>query len=346
MRLRGTTSAFFVLLLGLPLLGAIATGCGSCNDKNAQSDAPVTDAGKMASLSPEQASKVLAKVGDRSITLGEYVAALEHMDQFDRLRYQSPERRKELLNEMINVELLAREATAKGYDKDPLAQQELRAVLRDAMLAEARKDVPVPNDIPEAEVRAYFDAHKADYKDPERRRLSFIVLKDEAAAKDALEAAKKTTNAGQWGDLVKQKSVDPQARDNVPIDLAGDVGFVTPPGDTRGENVKIPEDARVVGFEIKKVGDVGERLAKAGGKYYVVRLSQKTDPHERQYAEAERSIRVKLAQDKIRAKENDLVDQLRKQFPVQIDDNSLASVKVDLAPPAASVDAGIDSGRK
>src|SRR4051812_7079077 len=73
-------------------------GCKSCGSGGG--DAP--DAGAHAqpkSLTPEQASQVLAKVGDKTITLGDYVAALEHMDQFDRLRYQSAERRKELLNE-------------------------------------------------------------------------------------------------------------------------------------------------------------------------------------------------------------------------------------------------------
>ena len=72
------------------------------------------------SLTNKQAAQVLARVGNITITLGDYTAALEHMDQFDRLRYQSPERRKELLDEMITVELLAVEATEKGYDKDPL----------------------------------------------------------------------------------------------------------------------------------------------------------------------------------------------------------------------------------
>jgi hypothetical protein len=62
-----------------------------------------------------------------------------------------------------------------------------------------------------------------------------------------------------------------------------------------------------------------------------VRLTQKTDPHDRAFAEAERSIRVKLVEDKIRAKEDDMLAQLRTQFPVQIDDKALAQVRVDLA---------------
>src|SRR5579859_7637698 len=100
----------------------------ACNEKALERGGS-SDGGQGASslLTPEQAAKVLARVGDRTITLGDYVAALEHMDQFDRLRYQSSERRKELLKEMIDIELLANEARAKGYDKDPLAEQQVRA---------------------------------------------------------------------------------------------------------------------------------------------------------------------------------------------------------------------------
>jgi DNA-directed RNA polymerase subunit F len=310
-----------------------AASCtSSCNEKALQNDAHTEDASAhhtSASLTPEQSSKVLAKVGDKTITLGDYAATLEHMDQFDRLRYQSPERRKELLNEMIQIELLAQEARAKGYDKQPLAQQEERGILRDALLADARKGAPAPNDIPEPEVRAYYEAHRAEYKDPERRRVSAIVLKDEATANQVLEAAKKATSATQWGELVRAKSIDAQAKANVPIDLAGDLGMVSPPGDARGENARIPEEVRAAAFEIPKVGDVLPRVVKSGGKLYVVRLSQKAEAHERAFNEADRQIRVLLAQEKIRGKEQELLTQLRTQYPVQIDDNALAQVKVD-----------------
>ena len=210
---------FFYSFASLALAAPFASGCNGCNEKALTTDADAGGHRTSNSITPEQASKVLAKVGDHVITLGDYAAALDHMDNFDRLRYQSPERRKELLTEMINVELLAREAQQKGYDKDPAAQQEIRALLRDAMLKEARKGAPSPADVTDAEIRAYFDAHKADYRDPERRRASVIVLATEAAAKDALEQAKKATTAAQWGELVRAKSTDPQAKANVPVPL-------------------------------------------------------------------------------------------------------------------------------
>jgi peptidyl-prolyl cis-trans isomerase C len=321
--------------------------CSGCDERKG-TDADAGGHATSSALTPEMSAKVLAKVGDHTITLGDYAAAIEHMDSFDRLRFQSPERRKELLTEMINVELLAREAQVKGYDKDPVAQQEVRAILRDAMLKDARKGAPSPASIPDEDVRAYYEAHRADYKDPERRRASLIVLKDEASARDVLEQAKKGASAVQWGELVRARSIDAQAKASVPADLAGDVGMMSPPGDTRGENGRAPEEVRVGLFEIPNVNEVLGRVVKGGdGKFYVVRLTQRADAHERTLQEAERSIRVKLAQERMKAKEDALVAELRAKYPVQIDEAVLATVKVDRAdagPPAAGSDAG-DAGR-
>ena len=120
-------------------------------------------------------------------------------------------------------------------------------------------------------------------------------------------------------------------KDNGPLDLAGDVGLVSPPGDTRGNNPKVSPEIREAAFTIPKVSDVADHVVKSGGKFYVVRMTIKEDPKERTLAEAERSIRVKLAQDKLRAREQDLLAQLRTKFPVQVDDATLGTVKVDLA---------------
>ena len=332
-RERNTTNrASALVVIAALLVGAASSaGCKSCDGGDGGADA---GASPTALLTKEQAAQVLAKVGDKTITLGDYTAALEHMDQFDRLRYQSPERRKELLDEMITVELLAMEATAKGYDKEPLAQQELRAILRDAMLAEARKGAPTPADIPESEVRAWFDAHRAEYKDPERRRVSVIVLANEAEAQSVLAAARKTPGAAQWGELVRSRSLDPQARANVPVDLAGDLGIVSPPGDPRGDNPRVPPEVRAAVFAIDELGGIHDKVIASAGRFHIVRLTQKIAPHERTYEEAERSIRVKLAQDKLRAKEDELIAELKKSVTVEIDEAALATVKVNTDPPS------------
>jgi peptidyl-prolyl cis-trans isomerase C len=307
------------------LLALMSALSGACKNQAGPADAGPT-AGD--ALTGDQASRVLARVGDRTITLGDYVAAFEHMDQFDRLRYEAPERRKELLAEMIDIMLLADEAREHGYDKDPMTQQEIREILRDALLKQVRETLPRPSEIPEDEVRTYFEAHKADFHDPERRRISAIVLTSEAAATSVLDVLKK--NPGAWGELVRAHSVDPGAKADVPPELAGDLGFVSPPGDPRGGSPRIPEDVRVAAFELEHVGDLSPRAVRADGKVYVVKLAGKTLPQDRSLQDAERSLRVKLAQDKMNAREGDLLDDLRKQFPVKIDEGALAEVKVEM----------------
>src|SRR4051812_22176008 len=91
-----------LVIVALAPLALASTSCKACD----KSPVDAVDGGhaESTSLTPEQAKQVLARVGDDTITLGDYAAALEHMDQFDRLRYQSPERRKELLDEMITVQ--------------------------------------------------------------------------------------------------------------------------------------------------------------------------------------------------------------------------------------------------
>jgi len=313
---------------------ASLTACSSCKQPPppATDGAAATPAGE---LTAEQAAQVLARVGDRTITLGDFAATIERMDQFDRMRYQAPERRKELLNEMIDVMLLADEARSEHVDQDPTTQQEVRQILRDALLKKAQEDVPKPADIPASEVSAYFDAHKADFHDPERRRVSAMVLGSSTVAAGVIKVLQ-GAGASHWGDLVRSKSLDPQAKANVPVDLAGDMGFVSPPGDPRGANARIPDEVRAAVFTLAKVGDVSPDPVASGGRFYVVKLSAKTDPHDRTLQDAERTIRVRLAQDKIRDKQAAMLDDLRKQFPVKVDDAALATVKVNLP----SADAG------
>ncbi|HEY5241607.1 MAG TPA: peptidylprolyl isomerase, partial [Polyangiaceae bacterium] len=319
------------------LLASTGLACSSCKSASsgASGDAGTASPGV---LTAQQSAQVLARVGERTITLGDFESALEHLDQFDRMRYQSPERRKELLGEMIDVMLLADEARARGYDKDPVTQQELREILRDAMLKKARQGVPAPNEIPAEDVRAYYDAHRADFHDPERRRVSAIVLASEATATTTLDAARKA-NPGQWGELVRAKSTDSLAKSNTPIEMAGDFGFVSPPGDVRGGNPRVPEEVRVGIFDVDKVGEVLPRVVKSGTKYYVVKLTGRTEAHDRSLEDSERQIRVKLAQDTIHAREVALLDDLRKQYPVKIDEAALAQVAVHLP----AVDAGADA---
>ena len=108
-------------------------------------------------------------------------------------------------------------------------------------------------------------------------------------------------------------------------------------------NPRIVAEVRAALFKIAELRQVYDQPVRAGDRYYVVRLTQKLAPHERKFEEAERSIRVKLAQDMLRAKEAEL----RKTIKVEIDRDALARAKVESFDAGAAGDARapIDAGR-
>lgn len=322
-----------------PLLAiALATLVAGCDEPALQVPADAGD--PVFGLTAEQSARVLAKVGDRVITLGDFGRTLERMDQFDRLRYQTKERRRELLSDIIDAELLALEARRRGLDKDATVEDAIRQILREAMIAQARKGLPAPADIPAAEVRAYYEANADKFVEPERRRVAAIVVGDRALGEKVLKEAQKAASSSAWGELfLKHSLTAPRDRSaSPPLDLAGELGIVSPPGDPRGAHPQVPEPVRAAVFQIGSVGAVGDALVEADGRFYIVRLSGLTGGHRRELAEAERSIRVALLQQKMQEQERALEEALRKKFPVEINDAALASVKLpeQLTPPGSA----------
>jgi len=309
------------------MFAIVALGAAACDDE-ALAPAPADAGPPPGGLTKEQAASVVAKVGDKTITLGDFAAVLERMNQFDRLRYQTRERRRELLSEIVDMELLAQEAKRRGLDKKPEVREAVRQILREAMIAEARKGVPPPAAIPQAEIQKYYDEHKAEFREPERRRVAVIVMEDEEEARKVLEQAQKLDSGEAWGKLHDAHSVDKPSLDdpNAPPDLAGDRGIVGPPGDSKGSSEAVPEPVRRAVFNLAEVGDVFSALVPYESKFFIVRLSGKSEGHTRSVEEADRSIRVAILQQKIAAREAEVEAELKKRFPVRIDDEALEAV--------------------
>ncbi len=305
----------------LPLLLA------SC-DETAVSPA---DAGKPpAGLSREQAARVVAKVGDKAITVGDFAATLERMNAFDRLRFQTKKRRRQLMQELIDIELLAQEARRRGLDKEPAVQEAIRQVLREAVLAKARQGLPAPAEISAAQVQEYYDSHKEKFREPERRRVAAIVLGDADKAKEVMGLAKKIDTGQKWGELFFEHSLTAPKKRNkhAPADLAGDLGIVGPPGDPKGDNKNVPKKVREVAFKLAKVGDIHPKLIKDKNSWFIVRLAGMSKGHTRSIAEADRAIRVAILQQMVRDREAALEKKLRARFPVKVDDKALEGVKL------------------
>lgn len=326
--------AFFACVL----LGLGVSGCDGCSERPGTT--PAADAGT-SGLSPERAALVLARVGERTITLGDYAAALERMDPFERMRYQTKDRRQALLEEMINVELLAREAERRGLDRRPETIELVRQFQRDEVLRRLRESLPGPEAIEPADVSRYYQQHRQEFFEPERRRAAHIVLTNAALAERVLAQAK-TADADRWRALVAEHAPaaaveggDPTSA-RPPAEVPGDLGMLSLEGADPGATPAVPDAVRRAVFEIEAPGGVAPRVVAEGGRFHIVRLISKVEARQRALEEVETLIRVRLVEARQNEAVDALVERLRKTIEVRVDEAALTRVPPPGAPPAAA----------
>ncbi|MBU1898951.1 peptidyl-prolyl cis-trans isomerase [Myxococcota bacterium] len=122
-------------------------------------------------LTEAEKGHVLARIGEQIITLEGFEAQLSALSPFIRARYSSLARKRELLDGLVELALLAQEATAAGLMEDPevkLAYQQamVRRLLRDEVAGVSMAALS------EADIAAYYEAHREALRAPPE--ISFI----------------------------------------------------------------------------------------------------------------------------------------------------------------------------
>jgi peptidyl-prolyl cis-trans isomerase C len=300
-----------------PVLIVLALAAVSCSKKAEES--PVAEQWPKHGLTEAQANEVLAKVGDRTITVGEFADRLASQSPYLQARFESPERRKELLDNLVRFELLVYEAKRRGYADKP----EIVRARRNAMIQQLiKKEVDEPLEgfeITDEEVKAVYDANPTEFDRPAQVRASHIFVKDRVRAEDLLAKAKKTDLAG-FRQMARQESEDPTTKNN-----GGDLQFFS----TDAED-QPPAVVRDAAFSLDKVGAVYPELVAEGEGYHIIMLTGKRAAVKRTYEQAKRAIHHKLVRQKKDAAMESLTERLRNEIKVEVDYDALKDVKVDI----------------
>src|SRR5262249_34284751 len=133
----------------------------------------------------EKSGPVVANVGDETITADEVRQRLNETSPFLRARYNTLDRKKEFLENMIRNELLAQEAVRQGYDKSPAVREQMKRAMVQELIRHQLDSKLSGTDIPDEELKKFYDAHIDEFVKPERARVLHIFL----PAKDAKERA-------------------------------------------------------------------------------------------------------------------------------------------------------------
>jgi peptidyl-prolyl cis-trans isomerase C len=173
---------------------------------------------------------VLAKGDGFSVTADDFKAKLDEQSPFMRARFNTLERKKEFLDNLVRFEVLAREAEKDGLRDDPEVQQTLRKIMVQKLVQKRFSD-PGSAAVPDADVQKYYDEHSGEFHRPKRVRASVIVLQASAGTP---ERARKLAEARKALALLQAPPPTAEARKpepRRPLSMARAANEPVKPGD-------------------------------------------------------------------------------------------------------------------
>ena len=301
--------------LAFILLGLGVSGCTAGPERpEASTDEALTEA---------ELSQTLVKVGERTITVGDFAERLAEQSPYLQARFESPARRKELLDNLVRYELLVYEAKRRGYSDAPDVIRARRRIMIEELI---RREVDAPLQgapVTEEEVQAAYEENPTRFDRPAQVRASHIFIRDRARARRLLERAQQG-DVSAFSRLARERSEDPLTRAD-----GGDLQYFTENGDGQP-----PAALRKAAFSIDHVGTVYPELVAQGGGYHIVMLTAKRAALTRTYAQAKRAVRHELTRQRKDAAMEALKERLAAEVPVEIDYEALKQVRVDAPSPS------------
>jgi peptidyl-prolyl cis-trans isomerase C len=281
-------------------------------------------------LTAEQAKLPLVVVGDTTVTVGEFAAQIAEKSPYLRARYASPERRRELLDELVKFELMAKEASRRGLDHSEEVERAKKQVMVQQMMKAEFEDKVKLSDITDQEIEAYYKAHPEEFNKPEQVRASQIVVKDEAKAKRVIKQLQEGgADEGRFRQLVSELSEDPETKAR-----GGDLQFFSRPDQRVPGDPPVLDAVAEAAFSLEKPGDVYPTPIKTAQGFHVVRLTSKRKALARTLDHARRIIQNKLWREKREAAVNAFMQTLRDKAGIEENLALLDQVKIELPAPS------------
>lgn len=201
----------------------------------------------------------------------------------------------QILEELINLELLAQKAVAIDLQKsDEIAailQLQYNQTLAQNYMAELSKDIEITED----DIRAEYDVQTANMSVDEYR-ASHILLDEE---QDAIDVIKDLEGGDDFAELAKGRSTGPTGPSG------GDLGWFQ-------ISSMVPEFASAL--QELSVGEITDEPVKSDFGWHVITLADKRSTNKPQYDEIKDDLRDIIMRDRL----SSLIDQMRTQADITI----------------------------
>ena len=266
---------------------------------------------------------VVARIDGQPITLADLQRRMGQQPPFVPARSASPERRKELLDNLIRFEILAREARRRGYERDPQVVRHQQQRLVDRMVAEELDARLKPEDIPEADLRRFYQDHAERFTRPEAVRVSQILLPDAEAAVRVAAAARAMGPRDERGfrRLVAAHSLDEDSKQR-----GGDLTFLERQPAAGASDAHRPPPAVIeAAFGLTEVGQIAGPIRSDQG-FHLLRLAQRRPAALRPFEEVAAELRQGVLKQQRSRRLDEWVAEMRNKVNIQVYEDKLQDV--------------------
>ncbi len=278
----------------------------------------------------------IATVAGTTLTVPQLQKRLDEQSPFVRARYAELDKKKEFVDSQVRFEVLAAEAFARGYDKDPEIQEQVKKIIVQKLTREEFDGRVKLADVTDAELQRYFDEHQAEYQKPEMVRVSVVSIAfgPDAASK---AAAKKSADEVQRLAADKDKLADrnwfkalaeKHSTDQASKSAGGDLRYLS----KADVEQQLGAAARDWLFSSESINDVSPVLEGAAA-WHVVKRTGKRKEITRTFEQVKNQVKNVVFRDKRTKAFGAFVDELKQKHRVQVYEDKIGALTVDVKTP-------------
>jgi parvulin-like peptidyl-prolyl isomerase len=281
----------------------------------------------------------VAKIDGQAMTLEYFESTAQRQSPLMRKELEDEAKRKDFLEKLINMELLAAEAERRGYSK----HEEVQTVLKNQLASLMHRRIAdgiAEEDPTEDAMRKYYEDNIDNYKKPEKMRARHILVTDKAKAEQLLkDVLKKKPSQYEFRRLAQENSEDEETRLR-----GGDLTFFPRPADKREGDPDVEPEVAEAAFKIKENGDVHPELVKSSKGYHVIMRTGHREKMDLTFEDSKDRLTLLVKREERKNKVEAAIDALKERFPVELQEENLKDVVIDLSaggPPEPNAKGGL-----
>jgi peptidyl-prolyl cis-trans isomerase C len=243
----------------------------------------------------------VARVGDEIITGQDIENILSQVPPQYRARFTTSQGRREVVDNLVDMKMLAWEARKRGLDKQEAVQLKIGFFVEQVLAKELENQLKGSVSVSDKDIEQFYQEHLDRYVTPERIRARHILVGSPELAGDLL---RQLENGGDFKELAKKHSSCPSAS------KGGDLGWF-------GQGKMDPAFEKAA-FALNK-GELGGVVKSASG-YHVIRLDDRREAKTRSLEQVKNSIERTLQKERADREIDDLKQSVRQRAKVTVND--------------------------